>query len=151
MYDPTTIANAFIKMAQEQDRPLTNMQVQKLVYFAHGWYLALVGEPLISEKVEAWTYGPVIQSLYDKLRSYKASPVGGPIEPDDSHNLKGKPIEQFLKRIFQKYGHLGGIQMSYLIHKLGTPWQKTWVCSPFGEIDNDLIREHFHQLEAPVK
>jgi uncharacterized phage-associated protein len=60
-YPAAAIANEFIKVAKRNGVLLTPMKLQKLVYFAHGWYLALLGKPLINEPVEAWKFGPVIQ------------------------------------------------------------------------------------------
>lgn len=151
MYDAKTIANYFIKIGINKERRLTNMQVQKLVYFAHGWHLALTGKPLIFDDVKAWTFGPVLPEVYENLRQYKASPVGLPIQPDSSNKLEDTVTGRFLDRIFQKYGHLDGIKMSYLTHKPETPWQKTWDEDPFGVIPNDLIESHFKQLEERQK
>jgi len=44
------------------------MKLQKLVYYAHGWHLALNNEPLIDEQVECWQYGPVISSLFHEFK-----------------------------------------------------------------------------------
>lgn len=75
MFKSQTIANIFLEIAKEEGKKLTNMQVQKLVYFAHGWYLAFTDNALIDENVEAWTYGPVIPSVYEALQQYRANPV----------------------------------------------------------------------------
>ncbi|MCD8455896.1 DUF4065 domain-containing protein [Xylella taiwanensis] len=46
------------------------MQVLKLVYIAHGWHLGFRQEPLLNKRVEAWRHGPVIRSLYEKVKKY---------------------------------------------------------------------------------
>ena len=63
-YDPKAIANYFLDLARAQEKALTPLKIQKLVYFANGWHLAIKGVPLINEQVEAWRFGPVIPSLY---------------------------------------------------------------------------------------
>lgn len=60
MYSPVQIANKFITLGNQHHNPLTHMQLQKLTYIAHGYYLALTGKPLLNECVSAWKYGPVI-------------------------------------------------------------------------------------------
>src|SRR5687768_9300066 len=68
MYNATSIANFFIQKGIEAGNPIDQMKVQKLVYFAHGWYLAITNQPLINEAIEAWRFGPVIPSLYHSLK-----------------------------------------------------------------------------------
>lgn len=62
-YSAKDIAMAFVKKAIESGKPVTQMQLQKMVYFAHGLHLANTkGEPLVKEEFQAWRYGPVIFS-----------------------------------------------------------------------------------------
>ena len=63
-FSAAAVANEFLHLAHRDDRPITPLKMQKLVYFAHGWHLAITGAPLISEPIQAWQYGPVISSLY---------------------------------------------------------------------------------------
>ncbi len=84
-YPAAAIANEFLDLAEKDSRKLTQMHVQKLVYFAHGWFLALKREPLVRERVEAWDYGPVIRQLYDAFRSFGSRPI-----TDRAHELMMK-------------------------------------------------------------
>ncbi len=74
-YPAAAIANEFLELARAEGRPLTPMHIQKLIYFAHGWNLALTGEPLIRERVEAWDYGPVIRALYGELKVFGSGAI----------------------------------------------------------------------------
>ena len=74
-YPAAKVANEFISYADHLRQPLTNMQLQKLVYIAHGFYLAWRDEPLVSEEVKAWQWGPVIIPLYEALKQYGAGVV----------------------------------------------------------------------------
>ena len=57
LYRASDIANYFLDRAQQGDA-ITQMKVQKLVYFAHWWHLGITKNPLIRYQVEAWSYGP---------------------------------------------------------------------------------------------
>jgi uncharacterized phage-associated protein len=74
-YDSKAVANYFLDCAQRSSKKLDPMQIQKLVYFAHGWRLAAIGAALIDEMVEAWRYGPVIPSLYHEFKSFGKNPI----------------------------------------------------------------------------
>jgi uncharacterized phage-associated protein len=164
-YPAATIANEFIRLAVKSNRPLSPMKVQKLVYFAHGWYLALTGNPLINEPVEAWKFGPVIPSLYHALKNYGSNQVtdsltDGPWESflgqagHDVHSIDDGPnpqenelAKQVVKRIWDVYGGFTAIQLSNLTHNEDAPWMQT----PNKDkkhtvIDQEKIRDYFSRL-----
>lgn len=83
-YNPISIANFFLRMASKNDMLIGHMKLQKLVYFAHGYYLAatkaLEGEarPLIDEYFEAWPYGPVSRTIYEEFKDAGRNPIKKP-------------------------------------------------------------------------
>jgi len=58
-YDPRAIANLMLDEADRRGWKITNLALQKLLYFAHGIHLTKTKEPLVSGYFEAWQYGPV--------------------------------------------------------------------------------------------
>lgn len=147
MYDVLTVADAILKIAKSKGKSLTPMQLVKLTYIAHGWSLGLRNKDLFQNKIEAWQYGPVIPDLYHATKAYGRNPiplsaVGNPedirVTPDDL---------AFLKAVFNKYGHLDGITLSYLTHKVGTPWTKVYSPGIRNiEIPDHLIAQHYKEL-----
>lgn len=47
---------------------MSAMKLQKLVYYAQAWSLALYGRPIFDSPIQAWSNGPVNQELFDKHR-----------------------------------------------------------------------------------
>src|SRR4051812_39910789 len=82
-YPAAAIANEFLRLAKEDKAQISPLKLQKLVYFAHGWYLALAGKPLIEERVQAWQFGPVIPTLYREFKRYGNSPIASPAMRED--------------------------------------------------------------------
>lgn len=133
------VANYFLNKSFAERRPITAMQLQKLVYFAHGWSLGLGSGPLIDEPVFAWKFGPVIDSLYHEFKSFGSSPILTRASFLDEDEKTGKWItttpeipEQeeltklLLDTIWDKYGHLDGVTLSQLSHDPKGPWTKVW-------------------------
>jgi uncharacterized phage-associated protein len=145
-YSASTIANAFLKLAKRDGKKLDNMQLQKLVYIAHGYNLARLGKPLFFNNVHAFEWGPVIPALYKALRKYGAGEVRGPIETKDTIPPFGGAEMQIVEEVWKAYGGLSGPSLSSITHKAGTPWSQTWEGNKFGVIPNDLIAAHYSTL-----
>lgn len=47
---------------------ISNLKVQKLLYFAQGFSLAINNKKLFDAKILAWKHGPVVQAIYDKYK-----------------------------------------------------------------------------------
>ena len=47
---------------------ITHLKLQKLVYYAQAWSLALLNRPLFDEEVEAWAHGPVVESIFQRFK-----------------------------------------------------------------------------------
>jgi len=81
MYTALDIAKYFITLANpETEDFITNLKLQKLLYYAQGFHLALFGKPLFRESLEAWQYGPVVPEIYRIYKQYGSSPLP---QPDD--------------------------------------------------------------------
>jgi len=136
------VANRFIEIGKESgSKDLTLMKLLKLVYFAHGWHLALADRPLIDEQLEAWKFGPVAPEVYNSFRGMGSEPIRTPVEAIVNFNMDSldEPIkfetpmtpseprlEAFFKKIWDVYGKWTAYQLSELTHQPGTPWHTVW-------------------------
>ncbi len=75
MITANTVANYFLAFAQECEEPITNLKLNKLVYYTQAWHLALFNTPLFDEEIEAWVHGPVLSSLYENYKQFKWNPI----------------------------------------------------------------------------
>ena len=127
-YSPIAIANFFIELAIQDKNPVTPMKVQKLVYFAHGWHLALTdkGDPLLSEQVEAWEFGPVVRSLYHALKHFANQPIKEKISNfsafGETEISEASDVSKLLKRIWGAYGKYSATRLSNATHVVDGPW-----------------------------
>jgi uncharacterized phage-associated protein len=151
------VANYFLEKGWKQGIPISPLKLQKLVYFAHGWWLGLTGRPLIDAPILAWTYGPVIPELYDEFRRFGSDPIVDratvvntnlQLEPASLTPEQRAELTPLLDKIWETYGKYSAIQLSNMTHQAGTPWAKVRQLSDQSsryqtEIPNELIRENF--------
>lgn len=107
---------------------LTDIQVQKLVYYAYSWYMVKnSGKKLFEERPEAWVHGPVFRSLFYAMKDYKNF-----LDFSEVSTI-GKSMTDFLNIIFDVYGKYSGNELEKLTHS-ETPWIKARVglapCEP---------------------
>lgn len=144
-YDARSVANAILIEAWRQGKELTIMQLLKLVYFAHGWSLALLNRPLISDPIEAWQYGPVVPSVYKALPGAGSKVISSEIKIDGFPlipSLDAQEVE-IVKSIVKNYGDLHAFQLSELTHTPKSPWSQT---PQYQSIPNQIIRDYFASL-----
>jgi uncharacterized phage-associated protein len=143
MHDSNKIANEFLRLAKQDGRALTPMQLLKLVFIAHGWMLGLYGRPLICDTVQAWKYGPVIPDLYRSIRHFRNNPVTGVLATIDGTDLDEFETD-LINQVFENYGQYTGIQLSMLTHQAGSPWHMVYKPNQADTvISNDLIKLYY--------
>lgn len=163
-HDPKAVANYLLDCAREDGEVVSPMKLIKLAYLSHGWHLALTGQPLLRENVEAWRYGPVIPSIYHDIKSFGGSAVADYLTWPDRNGGEVQWVAPKLatasentlaivKRVWQTYKRYSATQLSAMTHQPGTPWHVTWYDrggkDRLGtDISDDLIRDHFQSISS---
>lgn len=75
MVSATDLSSYIVTEAYRRGKPITQLKLQKILYYVQGKYLALYRKPLFPEDIEAWTYGPVVRDVYVKYVSNGALPL----------------------------------------------------------------------------
>ncbi len=122
MCTAVNVANYFLRCPEYQDPSdaISNMKLQKLLYFAQGHALAVLGKSLFAEEFEAWEHGPVLPSIYKKYKKYGAEKI----TPPTSLNLKNFTAEEknLLDQVWQVYGGYSAWGLRNLSHNT-PPWK----------------------------
>lgn len=74
-HDARAVANLLLQRATVRGMKMSNLALQKLLYFAHGAYLIRTGRPLVSGYFEAWRYGPVHPLVYETFKDQGARAI----------------------------------------------------------------------------
>ncbi len=143
-------ANALIRLARQEKRTVSNMELQKHVFLGQGYCLALLDHPLYYNNTHAWQWGPVVPKLYKALQKYGSGDVTEDIQAPDELDPTSQDY-QILCAVWNAYKKYSAFQLSELTHRPGTPWAKTWETSKFGIIPQEEIQSYFRGLVAARK
>lgn len=75
LYSVTEIARYVVSKCYRDGKPVSNLQLQKMLYFLQILFLEAFEAPLFEEEFEAWPYGPVMPSVYRKYSIFGGSPI----------------------------------------------------------------------------
>jgi len=81
MASAADVANYIVRKFQESGDPVTNLKLQKLLYYVQGWHLGLFGTPAFEGRFEAWVHGPVVRDVYTRFRDCRWNPIANDV-PD---------------------------------------------------------------------
>lgn len=166
-FDPRAVANRLLEFAGDRQLLIDPMKLQKLIYYAHGWHLALTGQPLLDRSVEAWQYGPVLPDVYRSFQRFGAEPITEPARyaAVDSNKMVLRSYkmpatdpdtgyaDRILRRVLEQYGNYSAIELSIMTHAAGTPWAEVWSENPgkrYIPIPDSDIEAYFKSVLRPV-
>lgn len=112
------VANYFMKLANETGSFVSNLKLQKLVYYAQAWHLALKGDPLFQEDFQAWVHGPVIPSLYQKYKAFGWQPIVEDVTPKIPEETS-----LFLDEVAKEYFARDAYELEQMTH-IEAPWNR---------------------------
>lgn len=150
MTKAVNIAREFLRLAKEDEKSMTNMQLQKLVYIAHGVHLARENETLLDEEVNAWKHGPVIPDVYYAFKQYLNTNIDLDKEVKNQGELNAKELES-IQFTYDNFGEYNGWTLREVTHRKGSPWYKIWYDGNGNEtfnavIPNKDIQEHYKNI-----
>jgi len=117
---PTTSAHTVAKfIVQNSENPISNLKLQKLLYYVQGWYLGIRGTPVFHEPIQAWIHGPVVPAVFRTYRDFKWTPI-----TVDSQPVKlDERIAKHTMAVLKAYGNLTAAQLEAISHE-ESPWNE---------------------------
>ncbi|NDA47584.1 MAG: DUF4065 domain-containing protein [Alphaproteobacteria bacterium] len=158
------VANEFLALGhRDRDDPeipqIDQLKLQKLLFYAHAWHLAIRKAPLFDEDFEAWPWGPVVRDIWNFTKGFKAGPITGKISrltiQDGAARftypqIEAADLKDFIEAVWDAHKEFTGIDLSNSTHGSEEPWSK--VKEAYGgnldgkpTIPNDLIQEIFEK------
>ncbi|MGM5049539.1 Panacea domain-containing protein [Tardiphaga sp. 604_B6_N1_1] len=156
MYEARKICNYLLAHYDAREFNLTNLRLNKLIFFIHAAGLAERPDGLVRNHFEAWQFGPVIRPVFDAFKSYGDRWISAPARYLDYSTGQERPIPfddiapadaEIIDRVFKQYSHFTTGQLVALSHEPGGPWDVIFKAqladkSASPRIPNELIRRH---------
>lgn len=115
---------------------ISNLKLQKLLYYAQGYHLALFDKPLFRDPIVAWAHGPVVKVVYQKYKRYKDRSIPPPQKVQ--FKIK-KETREFLDEVYKVIGQFSAWKLRDMTHQ-EQPWKDT---PRNGDIPLSLMEKHF--------
>lgn len=161
MHDGREVANFILDYAEKNSIVVTNLALQKIIYFCHAWFLVSANKPLIKQNFEAWEFGPVLPYLYRSFKGFgenKITARATKLDPKTGDKIIAKvdmekSEESLLEDIVSFYSRLSASQLVEQSHVLGGPWYEVWhyeeKINPGMQISNQAILSFYTSKERP--
>lgn len=137
----------------------TQLKLQKLVYLCFADYLCDTGKKLFLDKIYAFKYGPVVETVYEKYKEYGYKSIEEETTDIDSKNIAEMPAKSrilfaedgtgkilSIEKTLKKYGNLSATELVRLTHKQNSPWSRTNKTT-YSPIKLATIKE-YHKYET---
>jgi uncharacterized phage-associated protein len=123
--DVNDIANKIIlRTDSERGDIISNLKLQKLLYYMQGYHLAFFNEKFFEDQLEAWTYGPVVPNAYHTFKEF--GPKAIILDPDKYKEIELTPAqEDMFEQVMNEYGKFSAIKLMEMTHK-ETPWKEAF-------------------------
>jgi uncharacterized phage-associated protein len=145
-------ANRLLDLAAREGKTIDPLQLQKLLYFAEGWSLAITGESLFDDPIEAWAHGPVVPDIYYACRQFGARPITIRLHDWDAERHRPMIAEgnyssdqaMLIEVVWESYGQMSGPRLIEATHDFNSPWRRARMRNERNaRISRDDMREWF--------
>jgi uncharacterized phage-associated protein len=137
------VAKYFLYKANKDGDLVTNLKMQKLLYYAQAWHLVnFDGQPLFRETIRAWAFGPVVKEVYDKYKKFGASPI--------KHTSTEKEAAIFSKEQIKYLDDFYDVFFKFSAHELvnmthnEAPWKEAYKGN--GNISRQSMKQFYSRM-----
>lgn len=155
-YDVLDVSRYIINYSHKKDYGISNLKLQKVLYFVQAYFLIQTGHPCFKDKIEAWNFGPVVPKAYCEYKQYGCGDIPTTksfimIDKDNIWNSKRVEFDDIIisdddksliDKVVDKFSEYSATDLVELSQHQ-TPWIDA-ISSQNNEIKNDSIFEYFN-------
>lgn len=138
MYSALEIARFVIEYCRKNDLLMSNLKLQKVLYFIQAEFLVRNGEPCFFERIEAWPFGPVVSNVYHEYKTFGSSNIYSNLS--NFYDI-AEEDRNIIKDIVKACNRFSATQLVELTHNQA-PWKNAYN-NGNRIITNDSILEYF--------
>lgn len=157
IYNVLDVCRHVINYSNDKDYGISNLKLQKVLYFIQAYFLIDASCRCFKEKIEAWDFGPVVPEAYREYKKFGGGDiptVSYVISVDKSDFWKSK-IQKYTDNIIceedkiringvvDRFSDFSATDLVTLTHNQ-SPWIDAYVPHINNEITVDAIREYFN-------
>jgi uncharacterized phage-associated protein len=131
---PSSVADFMLIECRERGDVLTNLKLQKLLYYAQAWFLVAHNKPLFAEDFQAWVHGPVLPSQYQRFKENEWRPIQDELTKPDLLS----EVHSHLMEIVDIFGVETAVALERMTHN-EQPWKSARGNIPSDEASTAII------------
>ncbi|WFQ81371.1 DUF4065 domain-containing protein [Xenorhabdus sp. SF857] len=136
------VADYFLACCNEESGDtISNLKLQKLVYYAQGFSLALLEKPLFEEQIEAWMHGPVVPAIYRKYKKHgnQALPIPARLDLNKFSNDE----RELLDEVYSVFGQFSAWKLRNMTHEEAL-WKDNYIEGVgYQVISHNELKDYF--------
>lgn len=153
VYDVIDVCNYVIGYCNSRNYAISNLRLQKLLYFIRGTFLERDRGTCFSDHLEAWALGPVCPKAYSYFKVFASQDI--PVIYSDpsvswtadrvkkANAIISEEDKELINFVIEKLHNIVTSRLVDITHKQ-RPWQEAYN-APSPIISDELIREEFKQ------
>lgn len=157
MYNVLDICRYVVNISDTELNGISNLKLQKILYFIQAYFLISTGKPCFSENIEAWDFGPVVPVAYHNFKQFGAMnipSISTYLEYDSNNmwNVKRKVFNENIileedrnkiRNVLNIFKDYSATSLVDLTHNQA-PWKNAYVPGMNNIITLDSIRRYFN-------
>lgn len=167
IYNVLDISRYIINKCNDENIIISNLKLQKLLYFVQGFNYAFSNHRCFDDQIQAWDYGPVCPEAYHEFKKYGANNIPPILQyetiefVDDNiewvckkynPNIIDAETRETIDAVIDNYGSYSATRLVEITHSQ-VPWRETYYSHP-GEknvtIDENIIQDYFTKILSEI-
>lgn len=144
MYRALNVARYIVQRCNNQNRAISNLKLQKILYFVQAEFLVTKNQPCFVESIEAWEFGPVVPEVYHQYKIYGGANI--PFRRQFSGVVSiSEEDRELIDGIVDECMQYSASALVEITHNQ-KPWSNVYISGMNREISIESIRKYFSEV-----